>query len=371
MNNETSHSPHIAIVDDESSVTSLLSMLLEYEGYQTICFNCGQDFLDYIKHGRVDLVLLDIMMPGITGYDVIKQIRNNETIEYTPILIISALTDRESRLKALSLGIDDFLSKPIDREELWLRVRNTLKLKAYQDHLLKEKSLLECAVKQDAEDIQLSHIETIRTLIIASEFRDDDTGVHVSRIGLYAKKLAKLKSLNPDFIDVLYYASALHDIGKLAIPDNILQKQGTLTQSETEQMKQHTIIGARILAKASISPYLKLGTEIALTHHENWDGKGYPNALKGKEIPISGRIVSICDVYDALRSPRPYKPAYDHEKTIAIMRHGDKRTYPQKFDPDLLRLFLTNEAEFKQIYELYSGVKTLKNHKIATKVSTT
>jgi len=342
----------IAIVDDEHSITSLLSTLLEYEGYKTICFNSGVDFLQYLKEGRVDIVLLDLMMPGVTGYDVIKQVRLNETIEYTPILIISSLTDRETRLKALSLGIDDFLSKPIDREELWLRVRNTLKVKAYQDSLLNEKLLLECTVKQDAEEIQLSHIETIRTLIIASEYRDDDTGAHVGRIGLYAKKLAKLKGLATEFIEALYYASALHDIGKLAIPDNILQKKGRLTEDEFVQIQKHTLIGASILSSASISPYLILGSEVAKTHHECWDGSGYPLGLKGEEIPLGGRIVAICDVYDALRSPRPYKSGISHEKTIAILRHGDGRTYPEKFDPELLRLFLANDGLFADIYAL-------------------
>jgi len=351
MKIEAPKAPQIAIVDDEHSVTSLLSALLEHEGYKSLCFNSGQAFLDYLKDDRIDMVLLDLMMPGLSGYDVIKNIRDNETVEYTPILIISALTDRQSRLKALSLGIDDFLSKPIDREELWLRVRNTLKVKAYQDQLLSEKSLLECTVKQDAEDIQLSHIETIRTLIVASEFRDDDTGAHVGRIGLYAKQLAQLKKLPTEYIDALYYASALHDIGKLALSDCILQKPGPLTEDEFKQVKQHTEIGARILSKASISPYLKLGAEVAIAHHECWDGSGYPYALKAHKIPLGGRIVAICDVYDALRSPRPYKPAFDHDKTISILRHGDGRTRPEKFDPELLRLFLTNESLFAEIYQ--------------------
>jgi len=346
-----SETAKIAIVDDQHSVTSLLSALLEHEGYDAVCFNNGSDFLDYLKSERVDLVLLDLMMPGLTGYDVITKVRATITDEYIPILIISALTDRESRLKALSLGIDDFLSKPIDREELWLRVRNTLKVKAYQDQLIQEKILLECTVEQDEKDIELSHIETIRTLIIASEFRDDETGQHVGRIGHYAKTLAKLAGATREYIEVLFYASSLHDIGKLAIPDDILQKQGPLTNEEFDIIKTHTVIGHRILSNASISPYLNLGAEVALTHHERWDGTGYPNGLRGDDTPMGGRIVSICDVYDALRSPRPYKPAFDHDKTISIMRHGDDRTKPEHFDPKLLRLFLSNEKEFEQIYQ--------------------
>ncbi|NOQ81749.1 MAG: response regulator [Methylophaga sp.] len=341
----------IAIVDDQHSVTSLLSTLLEHEGYEAVSFNSGSDFLDYLKSDRVDLVLLDLMMPGLTGYDVITKVRTVITDEYIPILIISALTDRESRLKALSLGIDDFLSKPIDREELWLRVKNTLKVKAYQDQLIQEKVMLECTVEQDGKDIELSHIETIRTLIIASEFRDDETGQHVGRIGHYAKTLAKLAGATREYVDVLFYASSLHDIGKLAIPDAILQKKGPLTNDEFDAIKQHTLIGHRILSNASISPYLNLGAEVALTHHEYWDGTGYPNGLCGSDIPMGGRIVSICDVYDALRSLRPYKPAFDHDKAISIMRHGDDRTKPEHFEPELLRLFLTNEKEFEKIYQ--------------------
>ena len=346
--NETTR---IAIVDDQHSVTSLLSTLLEHEGYDAVSFNHGSDFLDYLKSERVDLVLLDLMMPGLTGYDVITKVRATITDEYIPILIISALTDRDSRLKALSLGIDDFLSKPIDREELWLRVKNTLKVKAYQDQLIQEKIMLECTVEQDEKDIELSHIETIRTLIIASEFRDDETGQHVGRIGHYAKTLAKLAGATQEYIEVLFYASSLHDIGKLAIPDDILQKKGPLTKEEFATVMTHTVIGHRILSNASISPYLNLGAEVALTHHERWDGTGYPNGLCGNDTPIGGRIVAICDVYDALRSPRPYKPAFDHDKTISIMRHGDGRTKPEHFDPKLLRFFLTNEKKFEQIYE--------------------
>lgn len=351
MKNKTTSSSLVAIVDDEKSATKLLSTLLEHEGFKTICFNSGKEFLDYLQNDRVDIVLLDLMMPGVTGFDIIKNIRGNETVEYTPILIISSLTDRETRLKALSLGIDDFLSKPVDREELWLRVRNTIKLKAYQDQLIHKKTLLEYTVKQDAKDIQLSHIETIRTLIIASEYRDDDTGVHVGRIGKYAKKLAQLKGLSTEYVDLIYYASALHDIGKLAIPDSILQKEGPLTESEFKEMQKHALIGERILSNASISPYLKLGAVVARSHHECWDGTGYPFGLKGNDIPLGGRIVAICDVYDALRSQRPYKPAFSHEKTVSIFRHGDARTYPEKFDPELLRLFLANDSFFEKTYD--------------------
>ncbi|MDC9725194.1 MAG: response regulator [Gammaproteobacteria bacterium] len=344
--------PRIAIVDDQHSVTSLLSTLLEHEGYDAVTFNNGKDFLEYLKSTRVDMVLLDLMMPRMTGYDVIKQVRTMITDEYIPILIISALTDRDSRLKALSLGIDDFLSKPIDREELWLRVKNTLKVKAYQDQLIQEKMMLECTVEQDEQDIELSHIETIRTLIIASEFRDDETGQHVGRIGHYARTLAKLSGASREYFDTLFYASALHDIGKLAISDAILQKSGPLTNDEFERMKQHTVIGNQILSNASnISPYLRLGAEVALTHHERWNGTGYPYGLSGTNIPLGGRIVAICDVYDALRSARPYKPAFDHEKTLSILRHGDGRTEPEHFDPELLRLFLSNEQLFATIYK--------------------
>jgi len=343
--------PIIAIVDDEPNVTALLSMLLEHEGYTTRCFNSGGDFLNYLEHDRVDIVLLDLMMPGLTGYDVTAKLRNDFKDEYIPIVIISALTDRETRLKALSLEIDDFLNKPIDREELWLRVRNTLKVKAYQDQLIHEKRLLEHTVVQDEENIELSHIETIRTLIIASEYRDDETGQHVGRIGHYAKTLGILASLKKEYINALFYGSALHDIGKLAIPDAILQKTGPLTEDEFTQIKQHTLIGQRILSSASISPYLNLGAEVAVSHHECWDGSGYPHALKGEAIPLSGRIVAICDVYDALRSRRPYKPAFEHDKVIQIMRHGDGRTWPEQFDPKLLRLFLSNDKKFKQLYD--------------------
>ena len=200
-----------------------------------------------------------------------------------------------------------------------------------------------------------SHFDTIFTIVRAAEFRDEETGAHVKRIAVYCKELSQFLGMDPEFTDTIYYASPLHDVGKIGIPDNILLKPAKHTPEEWEIMKTHAVLGAKILgAGTSPSPFTRMGAEIALNHHERWDGSGYPGGLAGEAIPLAARIMGICDVYDALRSTRPYKPSFPHERAMSIITEGDGRTVPGHFDPEILDAFAKISGRFAEIYSSLS-----------------
>src|SRR5581483_1122962 len=240
-----------------------------------------------------------------------------------------------SRLAALNMGAEEFLTKPVDRAELWVRVRNLLRLKTYADQLAEQSRVLEQRVAERTAQLSASHLETLETLNRAASYRDEETGAHVQRITFFCVELAGALGLEASFIDAIRHSSPMHDLGKIAIPDRILMKQGPLDAVEWDIMKTHTTAGAKML-EGTDSPYLRMGRDIALSHHERWDGTGYPAQLGGEAIPLAARIMSVADVYDALRSRRCYKAAMEHEAAVAIMLHGDQRTSPEHFDPQVL-----------------------------------
>jgi putative two-component system response regulator len=209
-------------------------------------------------------------------------------------------------------------------------------------------------VAERTKRLQESYVDTIHRLVRASESKDQHTGAHINRISHYAREIAESCNLGSEFAESIFYASPMHDIGKVAIPDAIQQKPGPLDATEWQAMKTHTTIGAKIL-EGSTSPYLQMAVDIAKHHHERWDGKGYPNGLKGEEIPLTARIMNICDQYDALRSERPYKPAFDHEKSCDIILVGSDRTSPEHFDPEVLGVFRKGHGRFAEIYEELRG----------------
>ena len=353
----------ILLVDDESRNIRLLEQLCKNLGYHAVTADCGQEAIDKSITEMPDLILMDIMMPGMDGFEATEIIKSNEATQHIPVIILTALGEKKDRIKGIAKGANDFLSKPFDVEELSLRIRNNLQIKEYHDFIKDHNMLLESEVKKRTDElnkayekldstyhtVQKSYIETIQRLNMAAEYKDEDTGSHIRRTSLYTKELANTLGMDPDFIETIYYASPMHDIGKVGIPDGILMKSGSLTPEEWIVMKSHTTIGAKIL-RGSESPLLKMAEEIALSHHERWNGSGYPNGIRGEEIPLSGRITNIVDQYDALRSKRPYKVNLHHDTVFKIITEGDGRTSPDDFDPNILEAFKKSAKKFDAIF---------------------
>lgn len=339
----------VLVVDDDAPTRCLLEILLQREGLETALAVNGQEALEIVKTFKPHLILLDLMMPGLTGFEVVTKLKMGSDTRSIPIILISALEDRTSRLQGLHAGAEEFLTKPIDQMDLRIRVRNLLRLKEFNDFLESHNQILESKVQERTSALQESFVESISTLIRAAEFRDDETGSHVKRISHYAHELASHLGMDEEFCKLIFYASPMHDIGKIGIPDQILLKNNTLEPDEWTIMKSHTSIGAQILANNS-SPYLRMGYDIAMGHHERWDGSGYPGGIKEEAIPLPARIMQLADVYDALRSKRPYKPAFEHTKAMDIIFNGDGRTLPAHFDPAVLEAFHRRAGIMEEIF---------------------
>lgn len=347
----------ILVVDDEEKNRKILDVILRHHGYQTVMARNGVEALALCKTFAPDLILLDVMMPEMDGYTVCRELKAEKATSDIPVVMVTALSDRDSRLKGLESGAGDFLSKPIDKTELLLRCRNLLQVKEFSDFLKDHNILLEKEVAarteqllQSREQLKESYHDTVLRLTVAAEFKNEDTATHIKRVGIYCARLAKALGWPEEDQEIISYAAPMHDIGKIGVPSDILLKRGKLNNEEFALMKNHTLIGGRILA-GSVSQYIIMGEQIALTHHERWDGHGYPRGLKGDEIPLTGRIMNIADQYDALRSSRPYKPAFDHDTTCKILIEGDGRTMPGHFDPRVHEAFRDLRHDFAEIYE--------------------
>jgi len=340
----------VLVVDDQLHNVKLLEALLHAEGYATIAARNGSEALALAATNMPDLILLDIMMPDMDGFETVARLKADPRTKPVPVIMVTALDDRESKMRALEAGAEEFLSKPIDRADLRVRVRNLLRLKEYGDFLADHNRILEEQVRQRTAQIEEAYRDTVFTLVRASEHKDEETGHHIRRISYYCKEMAAAMDLPADFRSAIYHASPMHDIGKIGIADHVLLKPGGFTPREWVIMRTHCTLGASILGSGT-SPYIRMGAEIALNHHERWDGSGYPNGLKGEAIPLAARIMQICDVYDALRSRRPYKPAIDHARTIEIITRGDGRVEPGHFDPEVLACFTTLADKFAAIYD--------------------
>jgi putative two-component system response regulator len=340
----------ILVVDDEIRNIKLLESLLRPEGYDVIHARTGLETLEAVPREKPDLILLDVMMPGMDGFEVAGKLKLDPASRAIPIIMVTSLDDRASRLAALNMGAEEFITKPVDRAELWVRVRNLLRLKQYSDFLVEHARLLEEQVRERTAKLTESYRDTIGTLNRASAYRDEETGNHVRRISHYCVQLARVLGEDNEFIDCIEYASPMHDIGKIAIPDAILLKPGGLTPAEWGVMKSHAALGAKMLEGAD-SPYLVMGREIALCHHERWDGTGYPAGLQGEAIPLAARVMCVVDVYDALRGKRPYKEPIAHDRALAIMTEGDARTSPLHFDPRVLEAFIAEAARMRDIFD--------------------
>lgn len=312
----------IVIVDDTPlNLTLMATMVRRLPGCRALPFSDPKAGLSWCQDNEPDLIVVDYMMPDLDGLEFIRRVRACHDRDDVPILMVTANNERQTRYEALESGANDFLIKPIDLHEFEPRVRNMLKLREAHLATQQRAETLAEAVRLATAEIHTRERETITRLARAAEFRDPETGAHIQRMSHYAALIARRMGCDTEFADAIMQAAPMHDVGKLGIPDYILLKAGRLTADEFTIMKRHPSIGHDIL-KDSSSRIVQLGAQIALTHHEKFDGSGYPGGLAGDAIPLSGRIVAVADVFDALTSERPYKPSWSFDKAIALLRSG-------------------------------------------------
>lgn len=359
----------LMVVDDEPTNVKIVRRLLELEGFsQFVTTTDGRKAMALIRDERPDCVLLDLMMPFVTGLDVLDELRHDPTTAHIPAIILTAVTDHKVRCEALQRGATDFLNKPVDPAELAPRVVNVLTAKAYQDQLLRYSHDLEAAVRERTRQLEQAYREIGLVLARAAEYRDNDTGLHVVRVGRYARLIGEELGVVGDAADLLERAAQLHDVGKIGIPDAILLKPGRLTDGEFELMKRHCTFGDRILQPytddeqaangdwregaggGGATPLLVLAHRIAMSHHEHWDGTGYPTGLQGEEIPLEGRITAVADVFDALSSKRCYKDSFPVDECFDTM--AEKRG--NHFDPQVLDAFLRRRDDVVDVLMRYA-----------------
>ncbi len=340
----------ILIVDDEQGNIHVLERMLNSVGYHNITSTTdSRSTPDLYQSMNPDLILLDIKMPGFSGFDVMNALKTLENESYLPILVLTAQLDSETRLKAIKAGAKDFVNKPFIMEEMLARINNLLEVRMLHNCLHSDKKSLETQVVERSQELRQYQVEIIHRLARAAEYRDNETGMHVIRISKLCERLARGLGLSDDECHLIRHASPMHDIGKIGIPDQILLKPGKLTLKEWSVMKTHAEIGALILS-GSESEFLQMAEIIAGSHHERWDGSGYPRGLKEDEIPMVSRIVTVCDVFDALTSDRPYKKAWSVEDTVVEMESQSGKL----FDPHVLRTFMTLLPEMIAISEQFS-----------------
>lgn len=338
----------LMIDDNEVNLTVYRNALKSVEGAHCVAFTSSGDALEWCENNEADVVLVDYDMPRPNGLEFIEAFRRIGANDQVPVIMITGLAERDIRYRALDLGVADFLSKPVDIPEFRARMRNMLALSDSRKKLADRARWLASEVQRATADIIAREKETINRLMRAAEFRDNETGMHIVRMGHFSAEIGRAFGLPETECETLLMATPMHDIGKVATPDRILLKPGKLDPGEWEIMKQHTIAGYEIL-KESQSELLQTAAQIALSHHEKFDGTGYPYGLNGENIPLCGRICAVSDVFDALTSERPYKHAWPVEQAIEEI----DRLAGSHFDPDLVNAFhvaLSRIVEIKQQY---------------------
>ncbi len=346
---------NIMVVDDDRLVLESVSALLRSHGFVVSCYQEGGEALAAFKKTPADVVLSDINMPVISGFRLMEMIRSFDT--ETPVIFITGNAELDVAMEAIKLQVFEFIVKPVAPLRLINAVEKAIRLKRLQQIEKNYRAELERTVVArtcelvEALDIQKKMSrEIIERLTTATELRCSETGNHIARIGRYAGMMANALGLSGEFAETISIASAMHDIGKIAIPDAILAKPAHLSAEECTIIRTHTVVGEQIL-RGSSHFVLQMAAAIALTHHERWDGTGYPHGLRGADIPLAGRIVMLADQYDALRSRRVYKEPYGHEKACHIIFHGDDKTRPEHFDPEMLRTFRKIAGDFEEIFD--------------------
>ncbi len=344
----------LLIVDDTEENLDILVESLAEEYDIHVATNATRA-LKIIVSEKPDLVLLDIMMPDMDGYELCEIVKSNPKTNDIPIIFVTALSESTDEARGLELGAVDYIVKPFNMDLVKARIRNHLSLKKHSNQLEK-------LVQDRTAELEITQDVTIKSMAILAEYRDNETGKHIQRTQQYTLLLAEqLKAyerfkdyLTDEAVNLLGKSTPLHDIGKVGVQDEVLLKPGLFTEQEFDKMKLHTIYGGEIIKKAQLElgeeSFLKMAWEITMTHHEKWDGSGYPRGLRGEEIPISGRIVALADVYDALRSERVYKPEISHERSVEIINDGKNK----HFDPDVVDAFIELNDAFYRISSDYA-----------------
>ena len=325
----------IVVVEDDPSSMLLLERMLALDGYtNVVAFTDPAEALRACLRQPPDIMLLDLRMPGFDGFEMLARLHSDADEDWLPVIVLTAERGGEAKRRALTAGAHDYITKPFDREEAMLRIRNLLHTSFLHRRLASANRALETIVEERTSELGEARHEVLERLAMAGEFRDDVTGQHAARVGLRSAQLARTLSQPAREVELIKHAAKLHDIGKIAVRDAVLLKPGKLSDAEYTEMKLHTTVGADLLA-ASESPLLQLAEEIARSHHERWDGGGYPEGLAGEEIPLSGRIVAVADVFDALTQDRPYRDAWSLDDAIEEIESQSGR----HFDPTVVNAF--------------------------------
>lgn len=329
---------NILIVDDQLLNIKLLERILIQAGYSNMfsTTDSRQAMALYVEHD-IDLLLLDIRMPHMDGFEVmaeLEKLASGSDYDYLPVLVLTAELTSDTRSKALTAGAKDFLTKPFDQLEALQRIHNILEVRVLHKRVVQQNLELESRVKERTEELENSRLEIIRRLGLAAEYKDNETGNHILRMSLFSQMLARAAGLSEEHSEIILHAAPMHDIGKIGIPDRVLLKPGKLDPEEWAIMQTHVRIGVELLSGSDV-PLMVMAKNIAASHHERWDGKGYPEGLSGEDIPIEGRICALCDVFDALTSERPYKKPWSVDEAMAHIRSQSG----SHFDPRLVEVF--------------------------------
>lgn len=348
---------HVVFVDDDVSILNGFRRMLRFQRDQwdmTFVTSVDEALQCLETHGA-DVIVSDVMLAGQNGFDLLGAVTGSARFKHVPVIMMTGSDERDLKRRALDHGATDLVNKPVDVEELIARIRNTLQLKHCQDQLRGQNDLLELKVLERTKALEASRIDLIWRLGRVAEFRDEQTGNHIMRVGSFCRVLAETLGMPRDFAEMIFLTSPLHDIGKIGIPDGILLVPRAFTRDEWDIMKTHCAIGAEILQQENRipapmqterNPFLEMAASIALGHHEWWDGSGYPQGLSGEHIPLEARIVAVADVYDALSSARPYKAAFPEDKVLDIM----EKQIGSHFDPAVYQAFCRSLTTFREIF---------------------